>query len=181
MKKIIGIIIVVLVAVGILIALFIDDISLIIIKIDASKIKNILESETIFQIDEINNKLFDIDLYSSNDAFGNEWIYVREKDHIVLTKDGILCKYTTGSYLKDIRYSGNKIVMKVKLSNEQIKNIADKIAELQDTTQRDKDGNIIINNTISNSKKCMIYHNDTYKSVYTTSLNRILKEYGIEM
>ena len=109
MKKIIGITFAVLVVIVIFIALFIDDISLIVIKINATKIKDILESEIVFQIDEINNNLFDIDLYSSTDAFGNEWIYVKEKNHIVLTKDGILCKYNTGSYVEKIKYSGDKI------------------------------------------------------------------------
>ena len=70
----------------------------------------------------------------------------------------------------------------IKLSNEQIKDITNKISELKDTTQYDEDGNIIINNIISNtSKKCMISQNNTTKSVYITTLNEILEEYEMEM
>jgi len=70
-------------------------------KIDIEKI---LESNIILDISEIHYGP-DIDLYSTRDKYGNEWIYRRTSKHIVLTNNGILCQYTFGSYCKEIKYS----------------------------------------------------------------------------
>ena len=134
------------------------------------EIGEILESNVLILIYE-NYYGEDIALYSSRDKEGNEWIYRRTSNRIVLTEEGVLCKYTQGSYRKDVEYSGCDIIKAIELSNKQVEEITKKIEELASTE-------------FDNYKEVteyMVSQKEGSKRVRREELNEVLKEYGLDM
>ena len=133
-------------------------------------IEEIMQSNIIFRIDA-NFYGSDIDLYSYKDEEGNEWIYRKAEHHLVLTKDGILCKYITGSYREEIPYSGYEIIKCKNLSKSQVKRLTEKIKQLE---------NKEFNNMIENIEY-RLYQNGNSKTIKLEDLNKILSEYEFNM
>lgn len=138
----------------------------------------IVNAEKIFEIKEVYPiTRMEPDIYFYEDKKGVKRIYEPTDYYIVLTKNGSLCKYTTGSYIKGIKYSEYTIEKTKKLSKDEIKELTMEIDNLDDIKfdYYSSGGSFG-----SGGKGYCITQNDKTKHVDKNKLNNILKKYGFE-
>ena len=98
------------------------------------KVIKIVNSEKIFEIQEVYIALrMQPDIYRDKvkDKKGVTRKYKSTTYYIVLTKDGTLCKYTTGSYIEGIKYSEYTIEKTKKLNKDEITKLTMEIESLK--------------------------------------------------